>query len=410
MARKEPPRTANRSAPSQRAAKGGERAPERLKDSPRPERGPARPAGAPELKRPMPALLGPRLAQEAIGEVLVTEGWDDYRLLDMGEGAKLERYGALTVVRPEPQAMGPRRLAPAVWDAAGAAFTGDTEEEGPGRWRIAPGVGQTWEIGVDAIPIVCQLTSFRHVGIFAEQYAHWSWMAEKLKALASPSSFVPNGTRADPRGGAHAPRQEMPLVPNGTRADARGGAHAPKEGNQKPQLLNLFGYTGVASLIAAKAGAEVTHVDASKKSVAWGRDNQALAGLENAPIRWIVDDAVKFCEREVRRGRLYDGILLDPPRFGRGPDGEVWSLGEDLPHMLDLVRQILKPGPSFMVLTAYAIRASFLSIHELTADLFGHRLGRISSGELVVRETGDPSRPGRLLSTSMFSRFEGSSS
>ena len=171
------------------------------------------------------------------------------------------------------------------------------------------------------LPVVCQLTAFRHVGIFAEQIAHWSWMVERLKAHRGP---------------------------------------------ERPKLLNLFGYTGIASLIAAEAGAEVTHVDASKKSVAWGRENQALAGLDAAPIRWIVDDAVKFAEREVRRGKHYDGILLDPPRFGRGPDGEVWSLEADLPHLLDLTRQILAPGPAFAVLTAYAIRASFLSIHEIT--------------------------------------------
>lgn len=325
-------------------------------------RGPARPSGAAQPKRPMPAVLGPRQAAEEVGSLVITDGWDDYRLLDMGEGEKLERYGALTVVRPEPQAMGPRRLDPSVWAAAGAAFTGDVEEDGPGRWRTADGIGTNWQMSVMGLPIVCQLTAFRHVGIFAEQIAHWNWMAERLKAHRGP---------------------------------------------EKPKLLNLFGYTGVASLIAANAGAEVTHVDASKKSVAWGRENQALAGLDNAPIRWIVDDAVKFAEREVRRGKRYDGILLDPPRFGRGPDGEVWSLEADLPHLLDLTRQILAPGPSFMALTAYAIRASFLSIHEITADLIGHRPGTIASGELAVRETGDPARPGRLLATSMFSRFTG---
>lgn len=327
------------------------------------ERGPARPSAAPAPRRPLPAVLGPRRVEERIGEILVTDGWGGYRLLDMGEGEKLERYGALTLVRPEPQAMGPRRLAPEVWTAAGAAFTGDVEEEGPGRWRTAEGIGQSWEMAVMDIPIVCQLTSFRHVGIFAEQIVHWSWMAERIAAACAAG--------------------------------------------RRPKLLNLFGYTGIASLIAARAGAEVTHVDASRKSVAWGRENQALAGLEAAPIRWIVDDAVKFSEREIRRGHLYDGILCDPPRFGRGPEGEVWSLAEDLPHMLGLLRAILAPGPSFMVLTAYAIRASHLSIHELAADLFGHRAGRLASGELAVRESGDPARPGRLLSTSMFARFEG---
>lgn len=298
--------------------------------------------------------------RETVGTILPTDGWEDYRLLDMGAGEKLERYGALTVVRPEPQAMGPRRLPPEVWSAAGAAFTGDVEEEGPGRWRTAPGIGQTWEMQVLGIPFVCRLTSFRHVGVFPEQIEHWRWMADRIAGRSRPA-----------------------------------------------RVLNLFGYTGLASLVAAKAGAEVTHVDASKKAVAWGRENQALAGLDALPVRWIVDDAVKFCEREIRRGRQYDGILLDPPRFGRGPDGEVWSLNEDLPHMLDLVRSILAPGPSFAVLTAYAIRASFLSIHELMADLLGDRPGRLESGELALRETGLAGTPGRLLSTSMFARFEG---
>ncbi len=309
----------------------------------------------------MPGPLGPRRVAETVGAVLVTPGWEDYALLDMGVGEKLERYGSLTLVRPEPQAMGPRRLSPAVWQGAGAAFTGDVEEEGPGRWKSAPGIGESWEMAVLGIPFICRLTSFRHVGIFPEQIEHWTWMADRIRAA--------------------------------------GG---------RPRLLNLFGYTGLASLVAASAGAEVTHVDASKKAVAWGRENQALAGLDAAPIRWIVDDAVKFCEREVRRGRLYDGILLDPPRFGRGPDGEVWSLAEDLPHMLDLVRQILAPGSSFAILTAYAIRASHIAFHELMADLIGDRPGRLVSGELAVRETGLPGTQGRMLSTSMFSRFEGS--
>ncbi len=145
------------------------------------------------------------------------------------------------------------------------------EEEGPGRWKTAPGIGETWEMAVLGIPFVCRLTSFRHVGVFPEQIEHWRWMADRIAGRERPA-----------------------------------------------RVLNLFGYTGLASLIAAKAGAEVTHVDASKKAVAWGRENQALAGLEALPVRWIVDDAVKFCEREIRRGRQYDGILLDPPRFGRG--------------------------------------------------------------------------------------------
>jgi 23S rRNA (cytosine1962-C5)-methyltransferase len=327
--------------------------------------GPARPSGAAPTRRPPPTPRGPRKAREEIGTLLVTDGWDDYALLDSGSGEKLERYGNLVVTRPEPQAMGPRRLPPSAWIKAGAAFTGDVEEEGPGRWRTAPGVGESWEMSVLGIPFVCRLTAFRHVGVFPEQIVHWERMAASIRALA-------------------AARPAM-----------------------RPRILNLFGYTGVASLIAASAGAEVTHVDASRKAVAWARENQALAGLEAAPIRWIVDDAVVFAEREFRRGRRYDGILLYPPRFGRGPAGEIWNLTDDLPYLVDVVERLLAPGPSFLTLTAYAIRASFLSIHELLADVVGHRPGVIASGELAIRETGVAETKGRLLATSMYARYEG---
>jgi 23S rRNA (cytosine1962-C5)-methyltransferase len=167
---------------------------------------------------------------------------------------------------------------------------------------------------------------------------------------------------------------------------------------ERPSLLNLFGYTGLASLIAAEAGAEVTHVDASKKAIAWARDNQAFSGLEDKPIRWILDDAQKFAAREVRRGKRYDGILLDPPKYGRGPKGEIWDLFQNVPDMLRLCRDILKPT-GFLILTAYAIRASFLSMHRLCEEIFG---AGVQSGELALKEQG-----GGLLATSLFSRWSG---
>ncbi len=300
-------------------------------------------------------------ATQTLPQLLITPGFPDYRLIDCGEGRKLERFGRLLVDRPEPQAMG-RRRQPALWDKADAVFLGmNAEDEGSdGRWKFAGRPVETFPVSYRGVAFHGRFTPFRHLGFFPEQAPHWDYMIEQLQALKRPA-----------------------------------------------RVLNLFGYTGVASLLAARHGAQVTHVDASKKSIGFARENQALAGLSDAPIRWIVDDAVKFAEREVRRGKHYDGVLLDPPRFGRGPDGEVWSLEADLPHLLDLTRQILAPGPAFAVLTAYAIRASFLSIHEITADLLGHRPGVLSSGELAVRETGDPTRPGRLLATSMFSRFLG---
>ncbi len=290
--------------------------------------------------------------------MLTTEGWDDYRLLDMGHGEKLERYGHLTIVRPEPQALGARRLPDAVWDRADATFTGDVEEEGPGRWRYRGSLDETWPMHCGPVRFHGRFTSFRHVGLFPEQVAHWMWMRERIKQADRPV-----------------------------------------------RILNLFGYTGVASLMAAEAGAHVTHVDASKKAIGWARENQELSGLEDKPIRWICDDAVKFVAREGRRGNVYDGILLDPPKYGRGPKGEIWQLFDNLPEMVAMCRDILSPEALFLTLTAYSIRASFLSMHELMVETMNGYGGRVDSGELVLMEKSTGDQTGRALSTSLFARW-----
>lgn len=286
--------------------------------------------------------------------VLVAAGWNDYALLDSGNGAKLERYGRVTVVRPEEQAMWRPRLPAARWDAADAVFTGSTDEEGAGRWRMARQLPEAWELGYGPARFLCRFTSFRHLGIFPEQRSHWDDMALAIRGAGRPI-----------------------------------------------RLLNLFGYTGLASLLAADAGAEVTHVDASKKSVAWARENQALSGMGGLPIRWIIDDAMKYAAREVRRGSRYDAVVLDPPRFGRGPAGEVWQLFEHLPEMLSLVRQLLTPQPLAVVTTVYAIRASHLAIDRLVQQELGDLGGRFETGELALAEEGSD----RLLPTSLFSRW-----
>ena len=298
--------------------------------------------------------------------MLETAGWRDYALLDSGHGRKLERYGEITVIRPEEQALWSPRLPEARWDKADAIFTGDVEEEGPGRWRFPKALPESWQMQHGGVRWLCRFTSFRHVGVFPEQAAHWTWMAEQIRARVA----------ADPA----APR---------------------------PKLLNLFGYTGLASLVAAEAGAQVTHVDASKKAIAWARENQALSGMEALPIRWICEDAMKFVAREVRRGNTYDAIILDPPKYGRGTNGEVWQLFEHLPEMLTLCRELTGPKPLFVILTVYAMRASFMSFHELFAEIFGPRGGLLESGELLIREGGDASGPdGRRLATSLFGRWQ----
>lgn len=286
--------------------------------------------------------------------MLETEGWADYALLDSGHGRKLERYGQYRVVRPEEQALWTPRMDASVWDAADATFVGIGDEETDGRWRMKTPVGETWPMRYDDIGFLGRFTAFRHVGVFPEQATHWQWLAERIAAANRPT-----------------------------------------------KVLNLFGYTGLASLVAARAGAEVVHIDASKKAIGWARENQVEAGLPDLPIRWICEDAVKFVAREERRGNRYDGIILDPPKFGRGPKGEVWDIFAALPDMLRACAGLLTDNPSFLILTAYSIRSSFLSMHELTAEALAGRDGVVESGELVIREEGG----GRALSTSLFSRW-----
>lgn len=348
---------AEKAAPQKAAARSGKARPQGRGEWPEASVAAARP------RPPRPRPQGPRLVREAWPVMLETAGWDDYALIDMGDGEKLERYGPYTIRRPEPQAMGARRLPESRWEGADAAFTGDVEEEGPGRWRFARELPETWQMAYGPARFNGRFMSFRHVGVFPEQCIHWDWVGDTVRSAAA-------------------------------------------RGRERPvRVLNLFGYTGLASLLPASLGAEVTHVDASKKAIGWARENQELSGLEAKPIRWICEDAMKFIAREVRRGNAYDGVILDPPKFGRGPSGEVWNLFDDLPEMLDLVRAVLSDDPLFTLLSVYAIRASFLSNHELMADIFHDLPGTLESGELVLRETTADGSPGRALSTSLFSRW-----
>lgn len=313
----------------------------------------------PETKR-APLVLRPPGALPAENLPIVLEvGPDaDYALLDSGEGAKLEQYGPLRIVRPENQAIWGRALPEREWQKSDAVFTGDTDEEGVGRWRFPKNpLGETWPMRFDGLSYLGRFTSFRHVGVFPEQAPHWRHM-ERLIAEA--------------------------------------------KGRREPvKVLNLFGYTGIASLVAARAGAAVTHVDASKKAIGWARENQAVAGLGDKPIRWIREDATRFLEREVRRASLYDIVLMDPPAYGRGPKGEVWQIFSDLPALVALSRAVLTPKPLAVALTAYSIRASFFSTHALLRDAFAGMGGIVESGELVIREA----TAARALSTSLFSRW-----
>lgn len=286
--------------------------------------------------------------------LIETAGFADYALLDSGDGRKLECFGKILVDRPEPQALWTARRDKREWAKAHAVFSGSDDEE-KGRWRLDKPVPDSWPVKVCDITMQCRLSSFRHMGLFPEQLPHWEWMLARLGEI-----------KAEP-----------------------------------PRVLNLFGYTGAASLIAASAGAQVTHVDASKKAIAWAKENQAASGLGAAPVRWILDDAQKFVAREVRRGKSYHVILVDPPKYGRGPDGEVWDLFTHLPRLLKDCARLLVPGSAALVLTIYAIRASALAFDQLAREVLAQRGGSFASGELAIREADG----GRLLPASLFTRW-----
>ena len=289
--------------------------------------------------------------------VLATAGFPGYALLDSGDGRKLERFGAVVVDRPEPQALWRPLLEPGTWLRADAAFKGGSEEDDGegGRWRKNKPVPETWAIDVLGITMFCRLTSFRHLGIFPEQLPHWQWMQQWLR----------------------------------------------QGGGGQPRVLNLFAYTGAASLIAARSGAEVTHVDASKKALAWAKQNRTASKLDEAAVRWILEDARKFVAREVRRGKSYHLVLVDPPKFGRGPEGEVWDVFQNLPSLLRDCAALLAPDRAALMLTTYAIRASALAMDGLVRECLADRGGTVESGELAVVEQSGA----RLLPTSLYTRW-----
>jgi 23S rRNA (cytosine1962-C5)-methyltransferase len=294
-----------------------------------------------------------RRVADLIQQPLVLEGsaWADYGLVDSGHGRKLERYGPYRFIRPEAQALWSPRLAD--WDADGE-FVPGSDEDGGGRWQFArPVPEQGWPLAWNETRFTAQCTPFRHLGFFPDMAPVWNWMRGQL------------------------------------------------DGTSGAQTLNLFGYTGVGTLALSGHG-PVTHVDASKKSVAQARDNAALSGMAERPIRWLVDDAARFTAREVRRGKRYDGIILDPPKFGRGPGGEVWRLEDGLPPLIADCRRLLDAQSRFLFLTVYAVRMSSFALAGLLAERFADLPGTIEHGELAVREEGEG---GRLLPTAIFARW-----
>jgi len=263
---------------------------------------------------------------------------ETYALLDSGIGRKLERFGRFVLARPCAQALWQPLLPPAEWDAADATFD---REEGH-RWQNRDRLPEQWNIEVEGVHFRLSGTDFGHLGIFPEQREGWRWLRQTLRAAAA------------------------------------------KRAGAMPRVLNLFAYSGGATLAAAREGAEVCHLDASAGMVQWARENAALNNLQAAPIRWIVDDAHKFLAREVRRGRRYDAIILDPPSFGRGAQGEVYKIERDLPRTLELCRALLSETPLLVLLSAHTPGITPTVLRHLLQDALGAQPGRLQEGEMLL--------------------------
>ena len=274
--------------------------------------------------------------------------WPDYELLDSGDNMKLERFGNVVVARPETQALW-RKRRPELWEKADAVFTFRDKK---GAWDVRKGVPEAWELSWGPTRFLARLTNFKHTGVFPEQEPNWLWLRERIDAL------------------------------------------------EGPKVLNLFGYTGIASLAAAHAGALVTHVDASKQSLDWAHENARLSDIPEDRIRWILDDALAFAKREARRGASYDGIVLDPPAFGRGAKGEVWRIEEDLPALLATLKEILSDTPgSFFLINGYAAGYAPYSFAQAVESTFGETGGEC--GELHIKESSSE----RVIPAGIYVRF-----
>lgn len=282
--------------------------------------------------------------------ILSPTSWEDYELIDSGEGAKLERFGSYIISRPDPRAIWKRGAPNALWDKAQAIYVRNTKDEG--HWSIRESSPSDWKIQYNDLTFTLKPTSFKHVGVFPEQAVNWEWMKLAI-------------------------------------------------GDKPVKVLNLFAYTGGATLACLAAGAEVTHVDSSKPAIDWANENVRASGLQNKPVHWILEDVVKFVNREVRRKHTYDAIILDPPRFGRGTKGEVWKIETALPNLLELCKSILAPKPTFFLINAYTADLSSVVLGNMLTDTMG---SGVDFGELTIKDTTS----GRLLPNGIFARWRAS--
>jgi 23S rRNA (cytosine1962-C5)-methyltransferase len=281
----------------------------------------------------------------------------DYRLLDSGNSLKLEQIGPYRIVRPSPQAIWTPRLAKSVWDQADAVFKRDSS--GSGKWSFKGRVKREFELLFSSLALEIRLTNFGHIGLFPEQAANWEWLRNTIRTRMA------------------------------------------KTNQSNLHVLNLFGYTGGSSLAASQAGAHVVHLDAAKGIVDWARKNARKSHLDDRPIRWLIDDADKFVKREQRRGTKYQGIILDPPSFGRGPKGEVFKIERDIMPMLEICRTLLAKDALFVLYSCHTPGFTPLSLQNQLADIIGKRPGTLASGEMIL-----PDSSGRPLPSGAYAHWQ----
>lgn len=269
--------------------------------------------------------------------MILADKWEDYEILECGDGMKKERWGEFILVRPDPQVIWPLRSSG--WGEFDAYY--HRSKQGGGKWEYRTQLPESWKINYRDSTLKIRPTDFKHTGIFPEQAANWDWFSDIIRKT-----------------------------------------------KKSPKVLNLFGYTGGATIAAANAGASVCHVDAAKGMVAWCRENAVLSGLQDAPIRTIVDDCTKFVEREIRRGNQYDGIIMDPPSYGRGKKGEIWQFDRDLWSFLQKCRKLLTPSPLFFLVNAYTTGVSPIVVGNLVRETLADLDGTVSSGEIGIPISG----------------------
>lgn len=286
----------------------------------------------------------------------ILEPESSYELIDSGDEMKLERFGDVILARPDPEALWKKKLTLSIWKKNNASYI---REGKSGSWKKNQTLPKNWNMNFCDLVFEIRPTSFKHVGIFPEQKIHWQWLAEKIKRTQASGRIEPI------------------------------------------KVLNLFAYTGGASLIAAQSGAEVTHIDASGVTITWARKNAELSGLSNAPIRWIEDDVLVFLRREIRRKNTYDIIIMDPPSFGHGPKGTLWKIEDNFLELMELTQTVLSDNPVAIIINGYTAGYSPVTLKNNLIDIKEQFGGNIEYGELLISSANSQNK----LPSGIFARW-----